>query len=82
MLKQKVNIPKVLPPHRATVIPVLKKDRRGERSAVAWLEDALARGSLQRGDLLLSDNEASWKTEEFRALLEHHHIRQLCYLST
>jgi hypothetical protein len=54
---------------------ILKDNKRpGERAMLAYLEWAIGKGYLSSGDLLLMDNEASFKTEDVRNFLDHHGI--------
>ena len=56
-----------------------KTDRKGERMMLAYLEWAIARGALVAGDVLLMDNEGSFKTEWVRDLMESHGITPLYF---
>ncbi len=58
----------------AVVRIISNVERRGERITLAFLEDAVHRGSLEPGDLLLSDNESALKTEEVKYFLRSHRI--------
>lgn len=46
---------------------------------LAYLEWAIARGVLVPGDVLLLDNEQSWKTEWVETLCEAHNIQRLFF---
>lgn len=78
-MKKNVEIPIVLPARYATVQLFPDKEKRGTRMAVAWLEDAISSRVLNRGDLLLTDNEKSFLTEPFEDLLEANGILHLTY---
>ncbi len=52
-----------------------KKDRRGERGFIAYLEKCFSLKTLSKGDLLLTDNEASFKTELVKDLESSKGIR-------
>jgi hypothetical protein len=62
---------------KVCVLP--KTARMGERSMLAYLEWAIARGSLVAGDVLLMDNEGSFKTEWVRDLMESNGITPLYF---
>ncbi|MBA3570183.1 MAG: hypothetical protein H0W28_12805 [Pyrinomonadaceae bacterium] len=52
---------------------------RGTRGAVAWLEWALRNKTLEPGDVLLTDNEKCWKTDEFTSMCSDGHIMQMFF---
>lgn len=69
------RIPKSIFPSDDSKVLILKnKKRPGERAMVAYLEWALSKRYLVAGDLLLMDNEASFKTELVQDFLSDHNI--------
>jgi hypothetical protein len=56
------------------VLMLPNTNRRGERSTLAYLEWCVAKGYLVAGDLILTDNEASFKTDEVRNFLNDNEI--------
>ncbi len=64
----------VIPSNDSKITVIGNVARRGERTTLAFLEDAVRRGTLEPGDLLLSDNEGALKTEEVQYFLRSHHI--------
>lgn len=79
LLKTNRQLPKILPPKRATVAVITKKARRGESGALAWLEDSLHYGMLKDGDILLVDAERCWQTQLMRDKLSESNIQCLVY---
>jgi hypothetical protein len=64
----------VMPSTDSKVLILPNKTRRGERSMIAYLEWCIEKEYLVAGDLLLTDNESSFKTEEVQNFLNHHNI--------
>lgn len=62
-------------------IPATKKisERRGERGMLAFLEKSISDTTLVPGDLLLSDNEASFKTQLVEDKLYENRIQHLFF---
>lgn len=71
--KQKISAD-VIPANDSKVLMLPNADRRGERSTLAYLEWCVSKGYLVAGDLLLMDNEASFKTAEVRNFLNDNEI--------
>lgn len=63
-----------LPETDSKVLILKGRSRPGERSTVAYLEWAVEKGYLTAGDLLLMDNEASFKTELVQDILRDNDI--------
>lgn len=59
----------------------IDKCGRGTHGAVAWLEWAIDTALLNSGDLLLTDNEASWKTELFESTCAENNITHMYFPS-
>src|SRR5262249_48687264 len=78
-IKADVKMRKILPEKYSTVGLFPDRLRRGEHMALAWLEDAVLNGVLNEGDLLLTDHEKCWGTEEVQAALGDYNIRHLYY---
>lgn len=78
-IKRKMEIREILPPRYATVELFPKKAKRGTTMALAWLHDALRNGVLSPGDLLVTDNEGSFLTNEFEETLDENDILHLTY---
>ncbi len=52
---------------------------RGTRGALAWLEWALRNKTLEPGDVLLTDNEKCWKTDEFKTMCTVGDVKQMFF---
>lgn len=82
VIPRKRGVHVVLPEEEGSValIPKHKKgDKRGIHKALAFLEDAFSRGKLQPGDLLVTDNEGLWTSDEVATVLEGKHVSHLTY---
>jgi TfoX/Sxy family transcriptional regulator of competence genes len=64
----------ILPHCDSKVLVLANKKRPGETAMLAYLEWAVEKEYLVAGDLLLMDNESSFKTELVQEFLVHHHI--------
>lgn len=64
----------VVPATDSKVLMLPNAQRRGERSMLAYLEWCVEKGYLVAGDLLLMDNEASFKTDLVRNFLDSEDI--------
>jgi hypothetical protein len=62
---------------KVQLLPKVK--RRGERGALAFLEEMTRRGTLVPGDVLVTDNEKCWKTDLVEAYLDDCGIQQIFY---
>ena len=62
---------------KVTILPS-RTPRRGETGAIAFFEYMLSRYS-QAGDVVVSDNERCWKTDEVAAYLAQNGVSQLHY---
>jgi hypothetical protein len=76
-LKRPVDV--VLEEDDAIVVVLPKQKRRGERGVLAFLEEMTTRGTLQAGEVLVTDNERSWTTPEVKTYLAAHGITHLLY---
>jgi hypothetical protein len=74
VIARKKGVRVVLNDDDGTIKLIQKGNRRGERSVLAFLEDAVKRGKLCNGDVLVTDNEASWNTEEVNTYISAHGI--------
>ena len=63
---------------KVTILPS-RTPRRGETGAIAFFEYMLSCGTLQAGDVVVSDNECCWKTDEVAAYLAQNGVSQLHY---
>ena len=63
---------------KVTILPSCTP-RRGEAGAIAFFEYMLSCGTLQAGDVVVSDNERCWKTDEVAAYLAQNGVSQLHY---
>ena len=63
---------------KVTILPA-RIPRRGEAGALKFFEYMLSRGALQKGDVVVSDNEGCWKTDDVMAYLGAHEVSQLFY---
>lgn len=63
---------------KVTILPG-RTPRRGEAGALAFFEYMLSYGALQAGDVVVTDNERCWKTEEVGAYLSSNGVNQLFY---
>lgn len=81
VINRKREMPHVISPDEGHVELIGKSNRRGERAVTAFIEEMIHRGTLQRGDVLVSDRDPKWKTEDVEHMLAHHHIRHLLYPS-
>ena len=76
---RKRPLARVIPEDDGKVTLLPQQKRRGERSVLAFLEEMIRRGTLQHGDVLVTDNERSWKTVDVRSHIHHHHLSHLFY---
>jgi hypothetical protein len=76
---RKRPIDAVLEEEDATVVMLPKQKRRGERGVMTFLKEMTARGTLQAGEVLVTDNERSWTTSKVKTYLATHGIIQLLY---
>ena len=79
VVARKRGVREVIPDEEGSVKLIGRKKGRGEVSVLAFLEDAVRRGTLQRGDVLVTDNDNCWKTEDVRHYVAAHNIAQLFY---
>jgi hypothetical protein len=82
VIPRKKGVHVVLPEEEATVVLLPKKkhgQKRGVAKVLAFLEDAVRRGKLNKGDLLVSDNEGAWKEDEVEHWLSRNGILHLSY---
>jgi hypothetical protein len=64
----------VIPASDSKVLILPTTERRGERATLAYLEWCIDKQYLVAGDLLLTDNESSFKTPEVQNYLNDHEI--------
>jgi hypothetical protein len=69
----------VIPDDNGKVCVMPKTERKGERSMLAYLEWAVARRTLVEGDVLLMDNEGSFKTPWVQDFMESRGITPLYF---
>src|SRR6185503_949667 len=69
VIVRKRPLARVIPEEDGKVTLLPQQKRRGEHSVLAFLEEMMSRGTLQPGDVLVTDNEKSWKTEDVRSYI-------------
>jgi GNAT superfamily N-acetyltransferase len=74
------NVPKnLLKPEEGKILVLPNMRRRGERMMEAYLEWAIARGVLEVGDICLTDNESSLKTQLVEQMFNDGGIQHMCF---
>lgn len=79
VINRKRGIPHVIDPEHGHVELIGKTTRRGERAVTAFIEQMLRRATLVHGDVLVTDRDRKWKTEDVEHMLASNGIRHLLY---